>query len=217
MRISVITSCTDTKVSRLPNQLTLEDFMQGREHVALRESEIAGQSLPAEYMYRGEQHVRLMRGVHAARQSGVEVRLWIVSAGYGLLSADTPIKPYNATFGDLSAEDARQWAVQLNLAQQVQEALAEPADCALILLGNAYLNVCGLDKVKEAPKATWALCGTGAVKRFSDAIRPIPLTKQDTRRFRAGLVGLKGEVAAQILEEPHGRFDAAVERISQRI
>lgn len=217
MKISIITSCTDTKAVRLPNQLTLADFMQGSEHVATRESEITGQPLPAEYMYRGEQHVRLMRGVHAARQAGVEVRLWIVSAGYGLLAADTPIKPYNATFGDLSAGEARQWAVQLGLAQQVRQALAEPADCALILLGGAYLNVCGLDKVTAAPKSTWALCGTGAVKRFSNAIRPIPLTKQDTRRFRAGLVGLKGEVAAQILEEPHARFDVAVERISQRI
>ena len=216
MKITVITSCTGTKVISLPNQLTLADFMQGREHVTARESEIAGQAVPAEYMYRGEQHLRLMRGVTAARQAGIEVNLRIVSAGYGLVSADTPLKPYDATFDYLAAKDARKWADQLGLSSQLQDALAEPADCALILLGGAYLKLCGLDKVKTAPRSTWALCGTGAVRRFSGAIEPIPLTKADTRWFNAGGVGLKGEVAARILEEPHARFDSAVQRIKDR-
>ena len=216
MKITVITSCTGTKAVRLPNQLTLADFRRGREHVTARESEIPGQSLPAEYMYRGEQHLRLMRGVHAARQAGIEVNLRIVSAGYGLVSADTPLKPYDATFDDLPAKEARKWADQLGLSTQLQNALAEPADCALILLGGTYLKVCGLDKVRTAPRSTWALCGTGAVRRFPEAIEPIPLTEADTRWFNAGLVGLKGEVAARILEEPHGRFDKAVQRIKDR-
>lgn len=39
---------------------------------------------PAEDLYLGEQHVRLMRGVRAARTAGHQVQVFIVSAHHGL-------------------------------------------------------------------------------------------------------------------------------------
>ncbi len=65
MRIVVITSCTGEKAVTHERALTLEDFQKGPEHVKARERELASFMKPAEALYTGQQHVRLMRGIKA--------------------------------------------------------------------------------------------------------------------------------------------------------
>ncbi len=61
--------------------------------------------VPAWKLYRGQQHLQLMQGVELLRRtfgrSVVDVK--IISAGFGLVSEDQPLPPYNATFANLSA------------------------------------------------------------------------------------------------------------------
>ena len=69
MRILILTSCTGEKTVTDPRQLTFQDFRKGAEHVAAREGELAQLLTPAEELYTGQQHVRLMRSVRALRTS----------------------------------------------------------------------------------------------------------------------------------------------------
>jgi hypothetical protein len=89
MRILVITSCTGEKAVTSDQALTLEDFARGSQHVKQREKELKDLMRPAEELYTGQQHVRLMRGVQALREhrnhkgTPLKLDLWILSGGYG--------------------------------------------------------------------------------------------------------------------------------------
>ncbi|MCA9218384.1 MAG: hypothetical protein KDB27_35185 [Planctomycetales bacterium] len=56
------------------------------------------ETLPARQLYSGD-HWSIARSLESASTaSGAGVRLWIASAGYGLIAMDTLLKPYSATF-----------------------------------------------------------------------------------------------------------------------
>src|SRR5438105_917320 len=120
MRILVITSCTGEKVVHHERALTLEDFQQGPEHVAQREHEMADLLTPAEDLYSGLQHIRLMRGIQQYREHHVRGRadgqldLYILSAGYGFVRADKKLAPYECTFHGMKKPQLRMWANRLN-------------------------------------------------------------------------------------------------------
>src|SRR5690348_7730055 len=102
MKIQVITSCTGEKRHSAPNQLVQEDF-RGLHDSGLFNARLQSLSecfLPAEDMYTGEQHARLMSGVQTIRKSLSDdaVDVWILSAGYGLISGHVRIVPYECTF-----------------------------------------------------------------------------------------------------------------------
>src|SRR5438046_10098479 len=67
VRVLILTTCTGQKAAAHDRALTLRDFRRGSGHVAAREAELAALLTPAEQMYTGQQHVRLMRGIRALR------------------------------------------------------------------------------------------------------------------------------------------------------
>ena len=110
MRVVIITSCTGEKVIHHERALTVEDFQQGATHIAAREEELVSLLTPAEELYSGQQHVRLMRGVRVFRQQSLTnlkkpcVALWILSAGYGLIPSTQQVAPYECTFQGMKAK-----------------------------------------------------------------------------------------------------------------
>jgi hypothetical protein len=125
-RILVISSCTSKKKGtskkkvKSPNELTLDDF-RDRNRLAQRESELKNMMLPAREMYAGQQHVHLLCGLKHLRQRYVQdfVSLAIVSAGCGLIAENRLIAPYEATFSDMGLAEARTWAKQLTIPEDV--------------------------------------------------------------------------------------------------
>src|SRR5690349_9429055 len=110
MRLLVITSCTGEKSVAPKNSLTLADFQKGAAHVRAREKELKEFLTPAGEIYTGEQHVRLMRGVSAVRDSQLSAfsfQLSILSAGYGLIPEDRKIAPYECTFATMKSKELR--------------------------------------------------------------------------------------------------------------
>lgn len=192
LRISALTSCTGQKVA-------------------------TAVAVPAERLYCGQQHVRLMRGVEVARSAGHEVAVAVVSAEHGLLGGDGLVAPYERTFQGMPAAERRRLARELGIPAAIGALLAEPADLRLVLLGGDYLDACELtaDAVLGAP--TLALCGAGTALRLPvlAGLRPLVLHERDTRRFACGLVGLKGEVAGRLLallaERPDALADLLVD------
>lgn len=203
MRLVILSSCTAQKAVRDDRALTLADFQLGRAHVSRREEELAGKLSPAEDLYRGQQHVRLMRGVRAVRAARPrwEIDLQIASAGYGIVPGDRRLAPYECSFNGMSLEEIRDRARQLRLRSTFRRVLSAPYDLALILLGETYLLACDPDDHMVLGGPTLVICGRSAVGRVPHLpnIRVLPISEDDTRRFSAGLVGLKGEVAGRVL------------------
>lgn len=202
LTISVLTACTGLKIAMGVGELTQRDFAKGPHHVAAMHRRFGSALVPAEKLYRGQQHVRLLRGVEATRELGHRVVVSIVSAGYGLLAGDDVVAPYECTFQGMSVQERRAWAGRLELAESVSELLEQPADLAVVLLGDDYFNACAPTGRFPGRVPTVVLCGARTALRLQPAanVHPIVLQKSDTRRFACGLVGLKGEVAGRLLQ-----------------
>jgi hypothetical protein len=137
MRVLVISSCTKRKLVRVAKPLTLEDFKDPERRIA-REKELSSSMREAAEMYTGDQHVEVMRGVKGIRERfGTQaVCVRIISAGYGLVSEDRPIAPYDVTFSNMKREAAA-WARCLHIADDVRETI-RGWPLAIFLLGDDY-------------------------------------------------------------------------------
>ena len=153
----------------------------------------------AEKLYSGQQHIRLMRGVAAVREgaAGANLSLWIVSAGYGLVRSDQMLAPYEATFSGMSLRQVAEWSQKLGLPKDVKRALSSPYDIGIVLLGDSYLAACSLGSDLALGGPTVFLCAKGSAARVPrvEGARVVQLGIDDTRRYGAGLVALKGEIA----------------------
>ena len=204
-RILVITSCTGEKAVTHDKALTFDDFSRGGAHLAERRSELANFKRLAVDLYTGQQHVRLMRGVKAienGRKKDTIVDLWILSAGYGLVSSCEELVPYECTFQGMKAADLREWAKQLNVPRAFRESVSGEFDLGLILLSDDYLKACDLDETIEFGGPTLLFCGAGTAKRLPQCknLRTVVASTSETKRFGAGLVALKGELGGRVLE-----------------
>jgi hypothetical protein len=155
----------------------------------------------AEDLYRGQHHVRLMRGASDARRLGLAVEISIVSAGHGIVAGSERLLPYERTFQGMPTRQRRELARGLAIPRDVRAVLSAPADLHVVLLGEDYLDACefGEDLVPSAPVLIF--CASGSAMRLPpvEQLVPITLTTEDTRRFNCGLVGLKGEVGGRLL------------------
>jgi len=203
MEIVVVTSCTGEKESHPENGLTKEDFEQGAVHVTRREEELDDHMLPAEEMYAGQQHVRLMRGVEAIRESDEhELDLWILSAGYGLIRADQEIAPYECTFSDMTKSETQRWGAELSVPENFRDVLGRSFDLGLVLLGNDYLEACGRGEDIALGGRTLFFCSGSAAEHIQkiENAEPVALGNREAGRFSCGLVSLKGELAGRVLQ-----------------
>lgn len=203
MRVLILTSCTGEKAVSTDNQLTLADFQQGLAHIAVCEQELKEHLRPARDLYTGLQHQRLMRGVLTAEKaSGLDVDLRVLSAGYGIVAGDRLLAPYETTFATMKTAELRSWAQQLSVPSAFRYLVREPYDLALILLGDDYLAACQIDAGVSFGGPTLLFCGKAAAKKLPalPKLHVTTLGNPDAKRFSCGLVGLKGELAARILE-----------------
>lgn len=200
MKLLIVTSCTGQKTLESPRALTCEDFAQGADHIQMRERELADLLTPAQDLYSGQQHVRLMRGVDALAGK-IDIALYVVSAGYGLVPGDRRLAPYECTFTGRSRADLYAWANTLGIPGAFRDLMAQPYDLCLLLLGNDYLAACGIDSRLQLASPTLALCGhnTAGDLPAIPRLKPVALGNPEAKRFSCGLVALKGDIAARLL------------------
>ena len=140
MRILVITACTGRKKHKPLNQLKYEDFATP-ERLSQRTAELRDFKDSAAEMYTGEQHRYLMAGLKRLRKvyGQTVANLHIISAGYGLLSENDVIVPYNVTFQKLKKKELLERSDNLQIHEQV-ETLLEGYDLVFYLLGKEYVQ-----------------------------------------------------------------------------
>jgi hypothetical protein len=206
MRIVIISSCTGEKSVKSSRALQLSDFRNGIEHVRKREAELTDLMRPAEELYSGQQHVRLMRGVTAfriARPTSDTLDLRILSAGYGMVRSSQKLAPYEATFKGMSKAELRTWADTLGVPAAFRDAVTGPYDLAVVLLGDDYLDACLLDASVKLDGPTLFFCGKTRKEKLPKLgnLHAVVLTNNEAKRFSCGLVALKGEMGRRILSQ----------------
>jgi hypothetical protein len=173
------------------------------ETFAERERELAEWNAAAEDLYTGQQHLRLMDGVRGVRESfgSDNVKLFILSAGYGLIGAGRGIVPYECTFQGMKKGELRSWAEHLKVGEEARRIFQTPADFTLVLLGDPYLRAVSLDEEVQfaSPVLFFASEKARAHINGRGTFRVVPLSNKEAKRFSCGLVGLKGELGKRLL------------------
>lgn len=198
MKILIITSCTGAKKYKPDNQLTQDDFKKlGTEAFKRREKTLEDFKLPAKEMYKGQQHVHLLKGLELIRIAcpKITIDLKIVSAGYGLLDENSPILPYEQTFNNMKAKEIRSWAYFLKIPLKIVSTISN-YDLNIFLLGKEYIKAINFPKTLSISGNCIFLTGKGSAPYLPTGpnIHMIYLGNEDAKRLSAGLVALKGRV-----------------------
>ncbi len=203
-RMLIITSCTGEKRFKPTNQLTLEDFKDSN-RLNFRQEELKEFVLPASQMYTGQQHLRCLEGIQCLRQAFGRkiVDLQIFSAGYGLISEERKIAPYEVTFNSMRISQIDEWSKFLGVHQAFQRAISN-YDLLFILLGKKYLQALAFP-VETLPGQTLVFLAsessTTYVQNLAAKSFVFPLSKQQAKHYQYGLVGLKGFLFKQFSEK----------------
>lgn len=170
--IHVIVTCTSRKTIPVPPVLRLGSIPgpstaeRARAWVSRLSGPYRAPVIEAERLYAGEHWIiaRRLPGLAAERA----VRLWVCSAGYGLMSAGAPVRPYAATFSGRTdrvpggPEGARQWWHALaswegpepGQPRSITALVAsDPKACVLLALSASYLDACRDDIATAAAQA----------------------------------------------------------------
>ncbi len=210
-KILIITSCTKDKMipplgpnlhQLMPDQLWDE---QDDDRVTRNFGELEKYRVPAGQLYRGRQHLQLMQGVELLRQTfgHTVVDVKIISAGFGLVSEEQPLPPYNATFADLPSSKILAISQRLCIPQKINHLMSNSYDCAFFLLGDSYLLSIGLPFSQKPNFPCLFLAGPSSHKRVP---RRIPyyfvrVGQDDSIAFSYNLVGLKGQLFKLFAEQ----------------
>ena len=156
--------------------------------------------IPAEKLYTGQQHLRLLRGISVLRKRGAKADFHILSAGHGLIGAKQKIEAYDETFQGMKRGELREKAKRLRIPVDFANLVRQKYDFNLILLGDDYLAACEIGDETQFTAPTLFLCGKAAAKRLPARpnLRAVVLTNVEAKRFSCGLVALKGEMAHRI-------------------
>jgi hypothetical protein len=193
MRVLVITSCTGEKAVKTSDQLAVEDF-DDPVRLAAAEARLHAFLRPACAMYTGDQHVRAMRGVRAMRSRlGSEcVTVAILSAGYGIIDERRLIAPYNVTFSGMSASAIKQRGARLGVPGAVHD-LLPGHDLAFFLLGDKYLTAVAPPLLASGDERV-VYFARPSERRIANTGVLVPAGTDETRRYGAGNVALKGRM-----------------------
>lgn len=214
MRILVVTSCTGEKKYHPENQLIRDDFLVA-EKLALREKELEQYKTPASEIYTGMQHLRLMEGVKILRDSfGNEIiDLYIVSAGYGLISEYREVVPYEVTFSTMSTSEIGNWSMTLAIHKDLNN-LVPQYDLVFFLLGDKYLKAIDLPFESVGENHKLLFLASGMSRKVIPNVAPyyfVEVGQEDAKSFSYGLVGLKGYLfkllSQEVVAQGNGLFD----------
>jgi hypothetical protein len=159
--VHVIVTCTNRKTLPVPPGLRLGNVQgqgtasRARKWVVCLAGATGTPQVAAQDLYAGE-HWMIARAL-PSRTGDMWARLWVCSAGYGLIPADAQIRPYAATFSGGpdrvpgGADGARQWWHALarwagpapGQPRSVRSlAAADPSASFLLALSASYLDAC---------------------------------------------------------------------------
>jgi hypothetical protein len=220
--VHVILTCASRKTLPVPEGLRLDSVpgrgLERRAHEWIGRLASTGSTavMAARDLYAGE-HWLIARSLPALARDA-RVRLWVCSAGYGLIPVDAFIRPYAATFSGPSdrvpggADGARQWWHALadweGPARGEPRSLrllvaADPSASFLVALSAAYLNACREDITAAARQVRdpdrFMVVSAGAHLSGTDAEWMVPASARLQALLGGTRQALNARIAAHLL------------------
>lgn len=171
--LDIVVTCTDRKSAPVSPDARLRNLPSGPAGVLdamgwRRLLDAAPRKHAARELYQGEAWAASLDLEAVARRvrGDNDVRLWVLSAGYGIVSADTALSPYAATFsaaspdfvgrttrdGDATEQAQRWWEALCRTNEHPPGSLsqlgAQSSGDLLIVLSSAYLKACRPDVIQ---------------------------------------------------------------------
>ncbi|WP_197022453.1 hypothetical protein [Saccharomonospora piscinae] len=159
--LHIVVTCTNRKRVHIPEHLRLGNLRESRSDLRFaawtRRLSAAEPAVPAFDLYGGE-HWRIATSLPSTVEG--PARLWVCSAGYGLVSADTALHPYAATFSagtdsvGRTEGELRQWwgrltnwsGPQENQPRSFAELAKHDANASIVaIMSDTYLRACADD------------------------------------------------------------------------
>lgn len=200
MRILIIESCTGRKSVYSKVKLECKDILNKNDRKKLFENpEIAKQTIPARDLYAGSAHIWTMKAVDVLRTiPELEVDLFIISAGFGLVNENDLLSPYECTFKNMSKEQIKTRAKFLEIPDDLKKLFTRRYDVIFILLGEDYLYAAG-NALFQIPTSTTGICFASEknIPKLTNIVS-ITINNQIVKEFTTlglssyGVVGIRG-------------------------
>jgi hypothetical protein len=157
-------------------------------------------ALPAERLYAGEQHRRLMAGVRDL-EAVRPVDLWVISAKAGLISGKSELAPYDESFAGMGADQLRTAADGLRIPDDFRKLVSHPAALTFVVVGNDYFDAAALDRPVPwgSPTLLFASPSRGTRLPGHRYLRSIPVSQALAKHWSLPLTMLKGELVGRLL------------------
>lgn len=228
-RVNLVVTCTKRKSRRPADALRLREVPPAapEERASawldrLRAGD--GEVVPALDLYAGDHWSVIRELPDAGEWGGVEVRLWICSAGYGLIPADAGVLPYSATFsaghpdsvhapGVVSRGEAHrrwwralaEWKGPVPDAPRTLRALAarEPEVAVMVVASPSYLDPLMADLREAAaalrdPESLMVVSG-GAGALAGLERQQVPFDARLQAQLGGAMMSLNARVAREVL------------------
>ncbi len=167
-------------------------------------------------MYQGA-HWSVAKQIHDfSSKENLDVELWIASAGYGLIKADTLIESYDATFAKGSKESVADegktqcWDLlalrkRSHAANLTALAVENPNDLLAVALSSTYLKALETDLLNVAsllPREQLFLISASATKKQSElSCFHLPADARLVNKLGGNLISLNARIALHLLEK----------------
>lgn len=244
--LNIVISCTDKKRAAIPRALRLRslaslDFAERLKEWCNRLRTERAETIQALDLYAGEHWHVAKELVEVARNNGHRARLWVCSAGYGLLDANAKIRPYSATFSSGQADSVERgiarkngapvsqawwrglarWSGPIRNTPRLVSQLAqhEPRSPILVIASDSYLRAMADDLVaagqalSRAEKLILVSSGAGEIAGLEKHL--LPVDGRLKLALGGSYIALNARIARRMLAETN-RWPLDVEVLRTR-
>lgn len=201
MRVLVVGSCGKKKVYDSPAQPLCHDIDE-RHDINYWKHRFRSKCKPARDMYTGPQNVELVKAIDILRTiPWLKVELAFVSAGFGLLTEDDLVPPYDCSFARMKIDDVRKRSHELRIQISFLDLISKGFDLIYLALGKRYLVALGKDCLSALQSPTILFHGSE-----SDYLIRVPCAANTVKSFSVtgqrihGVVGFKGDLLRILVE-----------------
>ncbi|WP_115862532.1 DUF6884 domain-containing protein [Halorussus litoreus] len=152
-------------------------------------------AINAKDLYTGRQQEFVKEAVRRLKGEGHDVKRYFISAGFGLVSEDEPLPPYEVTFSSMGVADIRERSKQLSIQADLEQVLNESDyDVVFFTLGKDYYTSIDIDNMVQNVRSDriGVVFNRELVDDQFDNIVSVPARTEDAKNHGTIVVGLKG-------------------------
>ncbi|WP_248908172.1 DUF6884 domain-containing protein [Halocatena marina] len=174
--------------------------------------------IAARDLYTGRQQKYIKQAVRRLSSEGYNVTRYFISAGFGLVSENEALPPYEVTFNSMRVNEIRERSARLNIKEDVEKVLSEyDYDLVFFALGSDYYTSIDIDQMvqKIPPNRIGVVFNREIVDEQFDNIVSVPARTEDAKEHSTIVIGLKGRYLQNFARYLNNTGDLTPKKIEQ--